>query len=129
MQIWQPGQSSGSPNDPRKARRALPRGITPNHFHIIYTSLDEGQQSIRYQVAYDTQQDAYRELKRLGDAAEPNTVWGDDGRIRFETRMHGRTGLFWFEAEVAGCVRRACSPDRQAGARGVTPTGILRLED
>jgi hypothetical protein len=126
MQIWQPGQSDSSN---RKNRRVLPRGIEPNHFHIIYTSLTDNTQVIRYRVAYKTQRDAYAELKRLGDAAEPNTEWGDDGRIRFETRMHGRTGLFWIEAEVAGCVRRACSPDRVAGGHLVGVIDILKLED
>jgi hypothetical protein len=30
---------------------------------------------------------------------------------------------------VAGCVRRACSPDRVAGGHLVGVTDILRLED
>jgi len=128
-ELWLPRQNFDAPNSKQhRAHRALPRGTEPNHYHIIYTNLTEGTQLIRYKVAYKKQRDAYTELKRLGDAAEPNTEWGDDGRIRFETAMHERPGLFFFEAEVAGCIRRACNPDCVAGNDLVARAGVLVLE-
>jgi hypothetical protein len=47
MQLWQPGQNN---ENGRKLRRSLPRGTEPNHYHIIYTDLDEGLVVIRYKV-------------------------------------------------------------------------------
>jgi hypothetical protein len=93
----------------------------PDHYHIIYAGIP------RRRVAYATQKEAYQELKRLGDAAEPNVEWYEDGRVSIETRIHDRTGLHWVELEVAGCVGKQCTPKRLAALGRNTPRHLVLL--
>lgn len=122
MQIWQPNmQRVKTPS-----KRVLPRGTEPDHYHIIY--------SIRnvsipwYKIAYRTMKEAFTEVKRLGDASEPNTEWYDDGRVAVEKRIRGRTGLYWVELEVAGCIRNRCRPRDSAGVDNTPVSELLVLD-
>jgi len=91
--------------------------ITPNHYHIIYQAVPD------FNRIYETQRDAMKEVFRLGTLAEPNVEWLEDGRVRIETKLHGRSGFHWIELEVAGCIKRACR------LRPIRPTVDLKPEE
>lgn len=83
--------------------RAIP---SPEHYHIVYEY--DGNIVPHFAVRYARQRDAYLEVKRMGDESEPNTTWGDDGRVQIETRLHDRTGLFRVTLRIAACVATRC---------------------
>jgi hypothetical protein len=91
--------------------------ITPNHFHIVYQAVPH------FARIFETQRNAMMEMFRLGTLAEPNTEWLEDGRVRIETKLQGRSGYHWIELEVAGCVKRACR------LRPIRPTVDLTPEE
>lgn len=109
MNIWQPYNGNNGPKHPRYQvlRQKLgPDGnvIEPNHYHIIYEGVPNFNESFR------THREAALEVKRVADACEPHVEYTEEGPVRVETRLKGRTGLHWIELEVAGCIKRACTP-------------------
>jgi hypothetical protein len=88
----------------------IPEGATTSeHYHLLFTLPKLEVTVPDYGRLYASQRLAFLALKELGEQAEPRVEWFDDGHIRFETRVHGMTGLHWMIGEVALCKRLICS--------------------
>jgi hypothetical protein len=81
---------------------------SPEHYHIIYHVPADDISIPRWDTLYSTLKEANEYVRDLGQKAEPNVEWYEDGRVGIETPMHGRSGLFWIVLEVAACIRSAC---------------------
>lgn len=85
------------------------------HYHACFDILGETQGPVPFfQMVFPTKRLAYAYLKQLGEESEPNTEWGQDGRIQIETPVVGRTGLFRVRVNVAACVARQCSGKKRS---------------
>jgi len=78
------------------------------HYHLIYTVPKDDVSIPDFTRLYVTSKEAYEKVWEMGQAAEPNVEWGEDGRVGLETRLHGRADLWWVVLEVAACIRSAC---------------------
>jgi hypothetical protein len=88
-----------------------PRPVrTPEHFHIAYHLPSDNIVIPYFAEVFATQKDAYSRVKDLGDEAEPETEWYENGLVGIETPIHGRSGLWWVVLEVTRCVRSGCRP-------------------
>lgn len=88
----------------------LPKAMpSPEHYHIVYNVPKENISVPHWAKVYVDAKEAYQQVYDLGKQAEPNTEWyGDDGVVGIETRLHGRTDLWWVVLEVAACIRSSC---------------------
>jgi hypothetical protein len=91
----------------------MPVELTTNeHYHLVYFHPKEEISVAHFEEKYFTQKQAFQALKDLGDKAEPNTEWYENGQIGIETRIHGMIGLHWIIAGVGMCNRRRCAEIR-----------------
>lgn len=81
---------------------------SPEHYHLTFQVAGEEAVIPHFGTTYQTQRAAFAAVKEFGDNAEPNTEWGEDGRILIETRLQGRTGLFRLIIGVMGCIATKC---------------------
>jgi hypothetical protein len=91
------------------------------HYHLCFEIVGTGEVMPFFQMAYPTPRSAYLEVKRLGDESEPNTEWGQDGRVLIEAPIAGRSGLFRIIVSVARCVAKRCS--RKKKSKLILPYG------
>ena len=111
------------------AGRPLKPIISPEHYHVVYQYEDRAV--VHFAAVYPSVRTAYLEVKRLGDEAEPNTEWYDDGRVMIETPIHGQSGLHRIVLRVTACMNTNCGKTASplilpASARS-RPTGMLGL--
>lgn len=83
------------------------------HYHLCFQIVGETEMMPMFQMAYPTPRTAYIEVKRLGEESEPNTEWGQDGRVQIETPLAGRTGLWRVIIQVAGCQAKRCQAKKK----------------
>lgn len=88
---------------------------TGEHYHACFEIVGTNEVMPFFQQAFPTQRTAYLYLKQLGEESEPNTEWGQDGRIQIETPLMGRSGLFRVIVSVARCIARRCSGKKKSG--------------
>lgn len=91
-----------------------PEQQAPQHYHIIYHVKKDGLAIPYFRVAFPTQRLAMQHIFHLGQQAEPNTEYYDDGTVGLEMAMPGRVGLWWIRLEVAGCIATECRPRRDS---------------
>jgi hypothetical protein len=92
-------------------KHALPQG---EHYHACFQMVGSDAVLPFFGVAFPTKRTAYLYLKKLGEDSEPNTEWGQDGRIQIETPVAGRTGLFRVRVSVARCIARKCAGKKRS---------------
>ncbi len=85
------------------------------HYHVCFEIVGTGKVMPFFQVAFPTPRAAFMQLKQMGDDSEPNTEWGQDGRILIETPLAGRSGMFRVICSVARCLARKCSHKKKSG--------------
>lgn len=96
------------------------------HYHLCFEVVGETPSTPFFQQSYPTKRAAYLEVKRLGDESEPNTEWGQDGRVQIETPVAGRTGLFRVVVSVAMCVSKKCRRAYRLRKNGLVVPSIRR---
>lgn len=82
---------------------------SPEHHHIIYHVPKEGLSIPHFEEVFLDSKSAYQRLKETADKSNGNCEFYDDGRVGVETRLHGRTDLWWVILEVAACIRSSCA--------------------
>ncbi len=80
------------------------------HYHVIYHVPAEGVSIPHWKMCFLTPNAVREHIAELGQKAEPNTEWYEDGQVGIETSLHGRTGLWWVILQAAGCDRSTCAP-------------------
>lgn len=78
------------------------------HYHVIYHVKDDVSVP-DFKRVYVSSREAYEYVHDMAQPAEPNVEWYEDGRVGFETRLHGRADLWWVVLEVAACIRSECT--------------------
>ena len=83
---------------------------TPEHFHISYHVPADNIVIPYYPEIYVTAREAYVRVHAMGQEAEPQTEWYENGLVGIETSLNGRSGHWWIVLEVTRCVRSGCRP-------------------
>lgn len=78
------------------------------HYHVVYHVPAENISIPYFREVFDTVRDAYLKIADLGQRAEPQVEWYEDGEVGFETSIPGRLGRYWVVVEAMGCIRRQC---------------------
>jgi hypothetical protein len=87
----------------------LPRAQpSPEHYHVIYHVKNDVSVP-DFRRVYISSREVYEYIHDLAQQAEPNVEWYEDGKVGFETRLHGRADLWWVVLEAAACIRNECT--------------------
>lgn len=87
----------------------LPQAMpSPEHYHIVYNVPSENISVPHFADVYVEAKEAYEKIFVLGKEAEPRAEFYDEGLVGIETRLHGRTDLWWVVLEVAACIKASC---------------------
>jgi hypothetical protein len=80
---------------------------SPEHYHLIYHVKNDVSVP-DFKRVFLSSREAYQKIYEMAQQAEPRVEWYEDGRVGFETRLHGRADLWWVILEVAACIRSTC---------------------
>lgn len=81
---------------------------SPEHYHLIYTVPKIEQTFPSFDTRFHSSREAYEQIKKLADRAEPNVEYYDEGPVGMEVRLRGRTDAWWVLFDVAACLRSGC---------------------
>lgn len=82
---------------------------SPEHYHVLYHVPKDDRTIPDFSRVYRTAREAYQKIFDMAQQAEPNVEYYDEnGTIGIETRLHGRSDLWWVILEVAACIRSGC---------------------
>jgi hypothetical protein len=84
---------------------------SPEHYHLIYTVPKLEQTFPSFDTRFHSSREAYEQIKKLADRAEPNVEYYDEGPVGMEVRLIGRADAWWVLFDVAACLRSRCGID------------------
>lgn len=82
--------------------------VSPEHYHLVYNVPRDELSVPDFSTVYVESKEAYQKMFELGQEAEPNVEWYEDGKVGLEMRLKGRADLWWIILEVAACIKSQC---------------------